>query len=549
MIDMKHKETIENAIQANRERKFFAQYPEHPKAYGEESPANGLNDYKSQLGKPFDQLMQDAEEAWKGEEVSPYTGEALGITYPVFAVDSLIANAQASARSWKKAGIDTRCDLLIDALENIKNRFFEIAYATMHTTGQSFMMSFQASGPHANDRALEAIAMAYQEQTRFDNHVKWVKPMGKFEVVLEKTFNPIPKGINLVIGCSTFPTWNSVPGIFAGLATGNPVIVKPHPGSVYPIAVVVAEIQKVLANAGLDSNTVQLAADVSDQLITKDLAEHDAVKIIDYTGGSAFGDYVEGLKGKTVFTEKAGVNTVILDSVKDLNAVTQNLAFAVSLYSGQMCTAPQNFFIPASGVKEGENLIPYAEVVDRLTKAITGLVNHPKMGAGTLGAVQNELTVKRTADAKNIDGNVLVEAGSIENPDFQNARICTPTVVEIEADKNIFAKEWFGPVSLIIKTNDTAHSLELAAGLAYQKGALTCAAYTTDTDMEQSIYETMEDVFVPVSMNLTGFIWVNQHAAFSDFHGTGGNPAGTASFTDPNFVNRRFVWVGHRKVN
>ena len=39
-------------------------------------------------------------------------------------------------------------DVLIDSLEGVKNRFFELAYATMHTTGQSFMMSFQASGPH-----------------------------------------------------------------------------------------------------------------------------------------------------------------------------------------------------------------------------------------------------------------------------------------------------------------------------------------------------------------------------------------------------------------
>ena len=33
----------------------------------------------------------------------------------------------------------------------------------------------------------------------------------------------------LVIGCNTFPTWNGYPGLFASLATGNPVVVKPHP--------------------------------------------------------------------------------------------------------------------------------------------------------------------------------------------------------------------------------------------------------------------------------------------------------------------------------
>jgi hypothetical protein len=58
----------------------------------------------------------------------------------------------------------------------------------------------------------------------------------------------------------------------------------------------------------------------------------------------------------------------------------------------------------------------------------------------------------------------------------------------------------------------------------------------------------MEMAFTPVSLNLTGMIWVNQHAAFSDFHVTGGNPAGNASFTNPEYINKRFVWVGHRSV-
>mgnify|MGYP000406532731 FL=1 len=58
----------------------------------------------------------------------------------------------------------------------------------------------------------------------------------------------------------------------------------------------------------------------------------------------------------------------------------------------------------------------------------------------------------------------------------------------------------------------------------------------------------MEQVFTPVTFNLKGNFWINQHAAFSDFHGTSGNAAGNASFADANFVNRRFVWVGHREM-
>jgi cation transport ATPase len=78
--------------------------------------------------------------------------------------------------------------------------------------------------------------------------------------------------------------------------------------------------------------------------------------------------------------------------------------------------------------------------------------------------------------------------------------------------------------------------------------AITCAAYSTNKATIQNITDEMESVFTPVSLNLTGMIWVNQHAAFSDFHVTGGNPAGNASFTNPDYINRRFVWVGHRRV-
>lgn len=539
---------LENAVKANQKRGFYAQYPEHPKAYGEEAPNKGLEAYKNSLGKKFEELKQGSSDNWVGVEASPYENNPLGITYPSFSVQTLINKANQVRKSWKDTSITDRASILIDSLERIKNRFFEIGYATMHTTGQNFVMSFQASGPHANDRALEALALAYEELTRFPEKVSWEKPMGKFEVVLSKDFKAIPKGISLVIGCSTFPTWNSVPGIYASLMTGNPVIVKPHPGSILPIAIFVAEIQNALEAGGLDAGIVQLAVDSPENLITKDLAGHPDVKLIDYTGGSKFGDYLETIPNKTLFTEKAGVNSVILDSVKDLNAVMQNLAFSVSLYSGQMCTAPQNFFIPEGGISENGQNIPYEEVVNRFKDAVTGIINHPKMGAGTLGAIQNLNTAERAMDSINMNGRVILPPETVEHPKFANARVCSPAIIEVDANGSEFEQELFGPIVLIVKTRDSDHSIELASAMARNKGAITAAAYTVDPQTENKIIEAMEDVFAPVSINLTGFIWVNQHAAFSDFHGTGGNPAGNASFTNPGFVNNRFVWIGHRKV-
>ncbi len=549
MLIAKHQNIIDNAVKANHERTFYAQYPEHPKAYGEEAPAKGETAFKSLLNQPFSRLKQKVIAGWAGEEVSPYTQQPLGITYPVIATDELVKAGRRAGNRWAQLSAAERAGILTETLEKIKDHFFEIAHATMHTTGQSFIMSFQASGPHANDRALEAIAMGYQQLQHFPEHQVWEKPMGKVSVKLEKTFRAIPRGLGLVIGCSTFPVWNSLPGIYADLITGNPVIVKPHPKAVLPIAIVVAAIQQVLEENGQDPYTCQLAADSSEHLITKELCEHPDIALIDYTGSSSFGNYVESLAtiGKTVFTEKAGVNSVILDSVKDIDAVLNNLAFSVSLYSGQMCTAPQNFFIPESGVGTPGGKLSFDEVAAKFRDAIIALVNNPKMGAGTLGAVQNDATVQRVKDAQHAGGKVLLSGAPVVNEEFAGARTYSPTVLQVGAnDTGIFEKELFGPVILLIKTKDTDHSIALARQMAAHHGAITCGAYTTDDAVKEKIADAMNSVFTPVSFNFTGFIWVNQHAAFSDLHVTGGNPAGNASFTNQEFVVKRFVWVGNR---
>ncbi len=89
----------------------------------------------------------------------------------------------------------------------------------------------------------------------------WEKPQGKDEPLrMEKRFRIVPRGVGLVIGCCTFPTWNGYPGLFASLATGNAVVVKPHPGAILPLAMTVRIARDVLKEAGFDPNVVTLVA-------------------------------------------------------------------------------------------------------------------------------------------------------------------------------------------------------------------------------------------------------------------------------------------------
>lgn len=547
----KHEAALNNAIQALHARTFFAAFPEHPApaVYGETADATGQQRFKDALGKKFDELLQPDPVAWGGEEESPYLQEPLNIEYPLFHPGTLVERSVAAFQQWRKVGYDHRAAILMESLDGMKSRFFEIAYATMHTTGQGYMMAFQASGPHAADRALEAIAAGYEELQRFPAKALWDKPMGKYNVQLSKEWRAVPKGVALVVGCSTFPTWNSVTGIYGSLITGNTAIVKPHPGAILPIAIVVAEIQKVLKQNGIDPNVCQLAVDTFEKLITTELAEHPDVRLIDYTGSSTFGSYLESLPGKTVFTEKTGVNSIIIDSVDNVDKVAANIAFSLCLYSGQMCTAPQNILIPQTGVKTAAGSLSFDEFAQKIVDNINSLVDNPKAGPFVLGAIQNKRTCDRVTEAENLPGKVWLRSRRIENPMFKNARMVTPVVVEVDASRqDVYGKELFGPIALLIKTGSTDESIAIAQTMAREQGAISCGAYVTDQSIKEKIADQMALAATPVSFNLTGGIYMNQNAAFSDFHVTGGNPAGNASFTNPEYVTKRFTWVGHREA-
>ncbi|MCL1600720.1 MAG: hypothetical protein M3112_04190 [Actinomycetia bacterium] len=119
-------------------------------------------------------------------------------------------------------------------------------------------------------------------------------------------------------------------------------------------------------------------------------------------------------------------------------------------------------------------------------------------------------------------------------------------VVEVDGSSEAFGHKMFGPVIFVVKTKSTEDSTILARTAARESGAITWLAYTTDDAVLDSVIDAAVEAGVSVAFNLTGGLFVNQSAAYSDFHVTGGNAAGNASLTDPAFVARRFITVGIR---
>jgi acyl-CoA reductase-like NAD-dependent aldehyde dehydrogenase len=133
------------------------------------------------------------------------------------------------------------------------------------------------------------------------------------------------------------------------------------------------------------------------------------------------------------------------------------------------------------------------------------------------------------------------------HPQFPNARIRTPLIVKLDAsDDAKYLKEWFGPIAFVIATDNTAQSLDIARRAVKQHGALTLSLYSKSPQVIDDAITVAEDAGVALSINLTGGVFVNQSAAFSDYHGTGANPAANAALTDTAFVASRFRVVQHR---
>ena len=545
----RHRPTLDAAVAAAAQRGYWSAYAESPspRVYGETAAAEGLAAYEGYLGKQFP-IDQPGTDGWVATERSPY-GPELGVSYPHPDVETLLAAMKAAMPAWRDAGPEIRAAVCIEIVDRLNKRSFELANAVMHTSGQAFVMSFQAGGAHAQDRALEAIAYGYAEMTRHAGSAYWEKPQGKRDPLkMTKTFHPVPRGIALVIGCNTFPTWNSYPGLFASLVTGNPVVVKPHPRAVLPLAITVATAREVLGDAGFDPNLVCLAAETDGEGLATVLATHHDVKIVDFTGSTQYGDWLEQhARQAQVYTEKAGVNTVIIDSTDDWRGMLGNIAFSLSLYAGQMCTTPQNFLVPRDGIETDAGHKSFDEVAAGISGAVDSLLGEDARAVELLGAIANQGILDRLAQAQSL-GSVVRPSAAIEHPAYPDAVVRSPLVVTLDAkDEEVYAGEHFGPISFVIGTDSTEQSLDIFRRTVGQHGALTASVYSTAEPVLAAAEDAAMDVGVALSCNLTGGVYVNQSAAFSDFHGTGANPACNAALTDGAFVAGRFRIVQSRR--
>ncbi len=547
----KHQAMLEQALVAIQNRGYWSPYSENAHVYGDGAIEAGRQAFEAFLNAQF-YLDQPGVIKRGGAEISPY-GLELEVSYPLCSPDALIAAGKAAMPAWVKAGPDTRAGVCVEILARLNDASMEIAHAVMHTTGQSLITAFQSGGPHAQDRGLEAVAMAYREMKQVPEFVLWKRMQGQHQPIhMEKTFRIVPRGVALVIACSTFPTWHAYPGIFASLATGNPVIVKAHPQAVLPLAISVALARKTFKEAGFDPNLICLLVDEPDALISREVALNPDIRIIDYTGNRLFGEWLaQNARQAEVYVETGGVNCIVIDSTDDYEGMLHNLAITLSLNSGQMKTTPQTLFVPAGGIRVNTDAVPEGrvgadELALRLAQAIGKFLENEAHAIEVLGAIQSPWIEERIEHCA-AHATVLRESVTLLHPQFPAARVRTPLLLKAAIDEHaVWMEERTGPISYVVKTPSTMQSLAVVERTIREHGAVTLSVYSTDPNIQQTAEDVALRVGVALSFNLTDGVYVNQTNGFADFQGTGANPAGNACLASSAFVARRFLIVPSR---
>lgn len=542
----KHADLLDNALDACARRYSWSAWPENPssKIHGEEKPAAGKAAFESRLHADFP-LDQPGSIGHLGAEESPYTRRPLGVRYPEVDVPALYAAIRKAQPDWVSASPHERVGVCLEILQRCGENLFENAHATMHTSGQSYVMAFAGSGANALDRGLEALVYAHKAMADVPAEARWQRQFGRDGVAdLHKQYRLMPRGVGVVICCATFPLWNAYPALCASLATGNPVVLKPHPSAILPVALVVKTCREVLAEAGFDPNLVTLVADERERPATMALLEQPETAIVDFTGSPAFGSWLEqNCPGKLVYTETAGCNSVVLESTDDLAATARAIAQSLCQASAQMCTSVQNIHVPAEGVRVDGERVGIEVVAQALLEAVEFWLGDARRAAtlcGTLFDDSVQATVDRYREQAAAEASILRESTPYAHQEFPDARTATPLMIGVgEAHRDWYRQEVFGPVSFLIQNASREACLADATGNARDCGAITSHIYTTDDAFMREAIDAYHAAGASVACNLTGMP-INFAAAYSDFHVTGLNPAGNACLADLAFVAQRF---------
>ena len=247
--------------------------------------------------------------------------------------DRAVDAARAALPGWAETPSVERADVMLTAVEALRQRRFELAAWMIHEVGKTWR---EAQGEFME--TADYLSYYAHEMKRLVARTRRRDYPGE-----TNEYVYIPRGVTVVISPFCFPTALLTGMTAAALVTGNTVVVKPAGAA----GVCAAKICDILIHAGLPSGVLNFVpgpgADVGEYLV-----QHPGVDTIAFTGSREVGCRIVEDAGrvhpqrdsfKHVIAEMGGKNAIIIDDDADLDDAVQATIASAFGYSGQKCTA------------------------------------------------------------------------------------------------------------------------------------------------------------------------------------------------------------------
>lgn len=275
-----------------------------------------------------------------------------------------------------------------------------------------------------------------------------VEGMG-YRWVLVKRY---PVGPVLAIAPFNFPLNLVAHKVAPAIAAGNPVIIKPS--SLTPLTAL--KLGEILIEAGLPKDWISvlpLKGRKADPLVTD-----DRIKVLTFTGSVEVGWALRAKAGKKRVTlELGGTGPVVVSADADLVHAARRCSYGAFAYSGQICISTQRVIVEEPAYDEFKR--HFLEAVGKLR------LGDPAKDNVDIGPVIDEENAARVEAW--IKAGVEVGAKVLHGGN-RKGTMMEPTVVEnVPLDADLYAKEVFGPVAVLVKAKDLEEAIRLANDTPY----------------------------------------------------------------------------------
>ncbi len=277
----------------------------------------------------------------------------------------------------------------------------------------------------------------------------------------------VPLGPIAVFPAGNFPF---AFGVFGGdtvsaLASGNPVVVKAHPGYPSTSEVTARIVIEAMRSSGAPSGALSLVTGISAGLR---LVSAPAIQAVGFTGSFAGGRALQrAIDARVVpipfYGELGSVNPVFVlpDFVGSVDDLAEGFVGSLTGGDGRLCTKPGVLIVPR-GRGIAEEVARRADSVDLV----------PTLGASVESRFQSELAHLAASPAL----DVLTADRSAHH-----AVVFGTTAQELQHDAERVLVEAFGPAAVVVEYADQTELLSLAGTMP---PALVASVFTAGTDAQ-----------------------------------------------------------------